>query len=132
LGIFRSSRTDRPIFNKKGVCKIAGKSKDGGDCVFELRKSTWEKHILRERTRWYLKGQFNKVVETLANPDYILQSPKEQNVASYVKRYDDLHILNTIMARAYLYVLVNLNNNNIRTVYSNPGLKEWVGLWRKK
>ncbi len=92
----------------------------------------WEEHILRERTRWYLKGQFNKVVETLANPDYILQSPKEQNVASYVKRYDDLHILNTIMARAYLYVLVNLNNNNIRTVYSNPGLKEWVSLWRKK
>ena len=100
--------------------------------MFELHKRTWEDHILVDRTRWYLKGQFNKVVETLLNPDYILKSPSENNVAAYAKKFEDLHIFNTVMARAYLYVLVNLNNNNIRTVYTNPELKGWKQLWPKK
>jgi hypothetical protein len=97
-----------------------------------LRKRTWEGHILKDKSRWFLKGQFNKIVETLRNPDYILQSPSENNAVAYAKKFDDLHIIDTVMARAYLYVLVNLNNYNIRTVYSNPQLKGWKQIWPKK
>ncbi len=116
------------MFGKSGLCKIKGfKGRN-----FELQKITWENHILKDKTRWHLKKQFDKVIETLKQPDYILQSPKEHYVVSYVKKYSDLYILNTVTAIAYLYVLVNLNNNNIRTVYDNPNLKRWKRIWPKK
>ena len=99
---------------------------------FELSRTTWEDHILRDRGRQYLSVQFDKVIDTLMKPDCILQSPKEHYVASYVKRFDDLFILDTVMARAYLYVLVNLNTNVVRTIYSNPDLKRWKRIWPTK
>lgn len=123
-----NSGKDKPIFSKSGLCKIKGFHGRN----FELQKITWEDHILKDKTRWHLKGQFDKVVETLKRPDYILRSPKEHYVASYVKKFNDLYIWDTVIATAYLYVLVNLNNNNIRTVYDNPALKKWKRIWPKK
>jgi hypothetical protein len=131
LGVFWSSRTLKPDYSKDGIYRITGKTPKNVGCAFELSRDTWENHILIDRSRWYLGNQFDKVIGTLQNPDYILQSPTEHNVAADVKKYDDLHILDTVMARAYLYVLVNLNNLKIRTVYSNPDLKTWKKIWPK-
>ena len=97
-----------------------------------MGKKTWEEHILKDKSRWHLKEQFDKVVETLKIQDYILRSPSEKYVASYTKLFNDLYLLDTVMARAYLYVLVDLNTNIIRTVYDNPKLKRWKRIWPKK
>jgi hypothetical protein len=97
-----------------------------------LQKRTWEEHIIKDRVRWFLKGQFSKVIETLKNPDDILQSPSKDNTAAYVRKFDDLYIFNTVMARAYLCVLVNLNNFRIRTVYDSRKLKDWKRIGPKK
>jgi hypothetical protein len=128
---FGSSGTIKPAYEKDGICRIPGKTPKGKECVFELHKDTWENHIILDRGRWHLGSQFDKIMGTLQNPDYVLQSPNENNVAAYVKKYDDLHILDTVMARAYLYVLVNVNNGNVRTAYDNPHLKNWNILWQK-
>jgi len=123
-----SSGKNQPIFSKNGLCKVKGfKGR-----IFELQKSTWEDHIIKDRPRWHLREQFDKVIETLKQPDYILRSPKEHHVVSYVKKYSNLYIWDTVTAIAYLYVLVNLKNNNIRTIYDNPKLKRWECIWPKK
>ena len=118
---------DRPKFNKKGVWVFKGFQ----GRHFQLHKKTWESHILRDKNRYYLRNQFDKIADTLKDPDCILQSPQEHYVGIYVKKYNDLFIMNTALARAYLYVLVNLNTNIIRTVYSNPRLKGWKRKWQK-
>ena len=123
-----SSRTNKPIFTKDGFCKIKGFH----GRTIELRKNTWEKHILKDRSRWHLKAQFDKVLETLRRPDYIFQSPAEKKVASYVRKFENFIILDTVSVTAYLYVLVDLKNNRIRTVYNNPRLKRWKRIWPKK
>jgi hypothetical protein len=122
-----SSGTNNPIFNKESVCVIEGFE----GRKFELSQKTWEMHILKDRARSHYKGQFNKIVETLEKPEYILQSPKEEYVAFYVKKFNDLYILNTVTAITYLYICVNVNNNNIRTIYDNPELKGWERIWPK-
>jgi hypothetical protein len=122
-----SSRKIQPNF-KNGVCKIKGfKGRN-----FKLHQSTWKKHILKDRTRWYLKKHFDKIVETLKKPDSILQSPREGNVASFAKRFEGFYIWNKATVTTYLYVLVNMEDNNIRTVYTNPKLKRWKRRWPKK
>lgn len=122
-----SSGKNKPIFNREGLCIIKGFQGRN----FELGKKTWE-HILKDKGRWHLKEQFDKVVETLKRQDYILQSPSENYVVSYTKHFNDLYILDTVLARAYLYVLVDLNTNIIRTVYDNFKLKRWKRIWPKK
>ena len=122
-----SSGTNKPIFSKGGLCKIKGFR----GRTFELRENTWKKHILKDRSRWHLKSQFDKVLETLRRPDCILQSPGERNVASYVRKFENFIIWGTVSVTAYLYVLVNLKNNKIRTVYDNPKLKRWKRIWPK-
>jgi hypothetical protein len=123
-----SSGKNKPIYDKEGIFKIKGFR----GRKFELKKGTWEGHILRDKTRWHLKGQFDKVIQTLKRPDYILRSPKEHNVASYVKKFDEYRIWGTITTKAYLYVLVDFKSNKIRTVYDNPKLKNWERIWQKK
>jgi hypothetical protein len=119
---------NEPIFDKSGICTIVGLFGRS----FTMHTTTWNGHILKDRTRRHLRGQFRKVVDTLKNPDYILRSPSEKNVVSYVKKFNDLYLLNTVTAIAYLYVVVNISNNNIRTVYDNPALKNWKRIWLKK
>ena len=117
------SRTKKPIF-ENGVYVINGK--DGRQ--LELTEKTWTGHILKNRNRRYLEAHFDKVLDVLASPDYVLQSPSEKNVVSFAKFYDDFNIIGTVTVRAYLYVLVNLNNNKIRTIYTNERLKGWEQL----
>jgi len=100
--------------------------------IFELRETTWFDHILKDRSREYLRDHFDKILETLKEPDYILQSPAEGQVVSYVKYFTDFRIWNTVTAMAYLYVLVNLSTDRIRTIYTNVRLKGWHRLWPKK
>jgi hypothetical protein len=123
-----SSGTNKPIYNKDKLCKIKGFY----GRTFELRKNTWENHILKEKSRWHLKPQFDKVLETLIKPDYILRSPTEKNVASYAKKFEDFIIIGNVSVTAYLYVLVDQKSNRIRTVYDNPKLKRWKQIWPKK
>ena len=123
-----SSGKNKPIFDKKGICETKGFRGRN----FVMTQKTWEDHILGNNSRRYLKSQFDKVIETLESPDYILQSPAESRVVSYVKLFDDLYLTDTVLRRAYLYILVNLNTNIIRTVYDNPKLKKWKKTWPKK
>lgn len=122
------SRKNQPIFNEEGLCIIKGFQGRS----LRLSKKTWEAHILKDRGRWHLKGQFDKIVETLQKQDYILQSPSEKPVVAYTKLFDNLSILDTVTMAAYLYVVVNLNTNVIRTVYDSPKLKKWKQKWQKK
>lgn len=116
-----------PIFDASGVCTITGFE----GRAFEIHETTWHGHILKDRTRWYLKGQFEKVIDTLKSPDYILQSPSEKTAVAYAKKFNDLYIWNTVAAIAYLYVLVNIRTGYIRTVYIDPKLKNWKRIWPK-
>lgn len=120
-----------PIFDKNGLYIIEGFE----GRKFELLQRTWENHILRDKSRWYFKEQFDKIIETLKRPDCILQSPHDEKyekyVVCYVKKFNDLYIWNTVTAIAYVYVVVNLNNNNIRTVYDSPNLKKWKQIWQR-
>ena len=117
---------NQPIFTD-GYFKFEGHNGQ----IFELKQETWENHILRDRSRWYFGNHFEKILETLKEPDYILQSPSEQITVSYVKKYEDFYILNTVMARAYLYILVNTENNIIKTIYDNPKLKNWKCIYER-
>ncbi len=98
---------------------------------FELTEQTW-RHIVQDNSSKYLEAHFDKIAETLEHPDFILKSPKEESVKAFVKFFDDFYILNTVTARVFLYVLVNVNNCRIRTVYTNSALKGWEQEWKKK
>lgn len=118
----------QPTFNKDGIWNT--KAFRGRNV--ELRKKTWEQHIIKDSSRGYLKTNFDKIIATLEKPDNILQSPKEKGMVAYTRKFEDICIWNTTTVKAYLYVLVNHNNNNIRTIYTNPKLKRWTKLWPKK
>ena len=111
---------NEPTF-KKGVFVIHGYKK----CAFELTEYTWL-HIVRDRSRFYFRDHFEKIVLTLQKPDRILKSPAEKDVVSYEKRFDDFYIDNTVLGRTYIYVLVNKSTKRIRTIYTNPKQKKWV------
>src|SRR3989339_1754759 len=105
---------------------------DGFDAKkFELKETAW-KHVTQDRSRRYLERHFTKIEETLKNPDYILKSPQEHYVANYVKHYNDFYIYDTVTASAYLNILVNTNNNSIRTIYTSIKVKNWICIWQKK
>jgi hypothetical protein len=120
------SRMNQPIFNNGSLSL-----KDYKEQIFKLYQETWENHILKDRIRWHLMGHFDKITETIKEPDYVLQSPSEQMVVAYVKRYEDFYILDTVRAKAYLYVLVDLYTNIIKTIYDNPKLKQWKILYER-
>lgn len=128
-----SSRTVQPIF-KDGSFVIHGRDTTSAakKRQFELTERTWNEHILADNSRTYLQNNFDKIIDTLKNPDYILRSPSEKNVGSFAKHYDDFCIFDKVTAKLYLYVLVNLNNNRIRTIYTNPKLKGWKKIWPRK
>ena len=115
-----------PTF-KKGVYIIRGRKKS----VFELTEYTWL-HIVKDRSRFYFRDHFEKIVLTLQKPDRILKSPKEKEVVSFEKQFDDFYINNTVLGRAYIYVLVNNSTNRIRTIYTNPTQKRWEQIWPAK
>lgn len=123
----------QPIF-KDGSLIIYGRdtTNAGKKRQLELTERTWKEHILVDKGRAYLQNHFDKIIDTLKNPDYILRSPSDKNVGSFAKHYDDFCIFDSVTAELYLYVLVNLNNNRIRTIYTNPKLKEWKKIWPRK
>lgn len=103
-----------------------------GGRKFELLESVW-KHITKDRNRTYYEDNFNKIVETLKSPDRVLQSEKDIDVNYYEKQFDDLYLFgNTVLGRMYNYVLVNLYENQIKTVYFSRTLKNKKVLWMRK
>jgi hypothetical protein len=65
-----------PIFDKNGLYIIEGFE----GRKFELLQRTWENHILRDKSRWYFKEQFDKIIETLKRPDCVLHKPSRRKI----------------------------------------------------
>ena len=98
---------------------------------FELEDYTWL-HIIKEKNRAYIEVHFDKIIKTLQKPQFILQSPSEEDVRVYVRHFKDFHIGNSIIGWVYVYILVNINTNRVRTIYTNPKLKNWKKIWPTK
>ncbi len=103
-----------PIF-KNEVCIIT----DIEGRKLELRRNTWEVHILGEHKRDYFRYQFDKIILTVKQPDRIIKDSKEENVVHYEKHFNDFGILNTVLRQAYIYVIANWQTMRIRTIYAN-------------
>ena len=98
--------------------------------VLVLSEKTWLQHIVKDKGRGYLKRQFEKVTETVESPERIIKSRAEKNVVIYERLFDDFFITNTVLGRAYLFVVANWKTGRIRTGYTNPNKqKQGKVLW---
>ena len=109
----------KPIFTDS-ECRIT----DNQGHVFTLSEKTWSQHIVKDRGRGYLEHQFEKVVQTVASPERIIQSKQEKNVVIYEREFDDLFITDTVFVRAFVYVVANWKTGRVRTVYTNPSRRQ--------
>lgn len=105
---------NKPVF-KDGICVIT----DYQGRQLSLLERTWS-HIIRDRNRKYFYSQFDKIARTLESPLRVFESQQEKNIVIYEYFFDDLYITNTVLGRAYVYVVVNWKTARIRTAYTNP------------
>ena len=81
-------------------------------------------HIIR---REEMKGQEEKIKQTLKDPDEIRRSVKDKNVLLFYK-----YFLNTPVSEKYLVVVVKVLNNrgNIITSYFSDRIKKGEIVWK--
>lgn len=116
----------KPVF-KNNECSIT----DNQGHVLVLSKKTWLQHIVKDKGRGYLTNQFDKVTKTVESPERIIKSRAEKNIVIYERFFDDLFITDTVLGRAYLFVIANRKTGRIRTVYANPKkYKQGKVLWK--
>ena len=100
---------------------------------FELDEKTWNEHILGDHSRNYYKDNFGKVIETIKNPDRILQSKKDIDVQVYEKRFTDFFLSdNAVLGLVYNYVVVRVYDNRVLTFYPSKNPKNGDVIWTKK
>jgi len=82
-------------------------------------------HIIR---REEMKGQEEKIKQTLKDPDEIRRSVKDENVLLFYK-----YFLNTPISEKYLVVVVKVLNKkgNIITSYFSDRIKKGEIVWKK-
>jgi hypothetical protein len=106
------------------------KNHEGEEYV--LMESVWN-HIVEENSRKYYISHFDKIIETINTPDRILQSEKDIDVVYYEKKFTDFYVLdNAVIGRVYNYVLINIYDKKVLTVYYNPRQQNKKVLWPKK
>jgi len=99
---------------------------------YALHESVWE-HVVEDNSRKYYVQHFDKIIKTISDPDRILQSKKDIDVKYYEKKFTDFHILdNAVIGLVYNYVLVNVYEKQIKTIYISPRQKNEKVLWQKK
>ncbi len=84
-----------------------------------LLERQW-KHFVSDRGRTRFQEKFAVIEQTLKNPTRVVESTKEKNIVLYEKCFHDYSIANTVLATAYVYVVVNWSSGIIRTVYDKP------------
>jgi hypothetical protein len=83
-----------------------------------LTEKAW-KHIIIDNNRRYFERSFDKITDTIKNPDQVRSSTQEKNVVIYEKFFDDFYITDSVLGRTYINVVVNRGTGRIRTAFSN-------------
>lgn len=118
---------DDPVFQDG---KLVIKNNKGEE--FVLYEETWIEHILGDRSRFFYKDNFDKIIETLADPDRIIQSKKDIDVHLYEKKFNDLYMFeNAITGMNYNIAVVNTYDKMIRTIYISQKPKKGHVIWDK-
>lgn len=109
--------------------KLVVTNHEGDEFVF--LKEIWDDHILEARHRLFYTSNFDKIIETIRNPDRILKG--SHNSHNYEKRFFDLYkIDNAVLGAQYNYVCIDVRKKEVRTVFSNVKQKKGEILWQKE
>ena len=116
----------KPIFQKGKIVVEAH-----GGLKIEIPERQW-KHIIQERNRRYFQNQFDKIAQTLSDPDRKIKSKKQKNVFIYERFFDDFYIQNTVLGHAYIYVVVNTKTERLNTAYADRSQQtKGMVVWQK-
>jgi hypothetical protein len=83
-----------------------------------LTEKAWN-HIIIESNRTYFERLFDKITETIKNPNQVRSSTQEKNVVIYEKLFDDFYITDSVLGRAYVNVVANWSTDRIRTAFTS-------------
>lgn len=95
-----------------------------------LYTTTWETKTKKPERAWAVKFNFDKIIETLKQPDCVKKSKKNPESVLYYKKFGEFNIRReiTVPLEQYMVVIV-LNYRKVQTIYTTKRIKEGEDIW---